>query len=76
MLFSSAALAATRAVGLTSLYPELAAVTVANIGAALIRFGILRTWVFRPAFGTHLDPGTTPQPAGAGAPLETLERPS
>jgi putative flippase GtrA len=76
LLFSSAALSATRAAGLTSLYPELAAVTVANIGAALIRFGILRTWVFRPAFGTHLNPGPTPQPAGPGATLEILERPS
>jgi len=62
LLFSTAALSATRALGLTSLYPELAAVTVANIGAALIRFGILRTWVFRPAFGAHLDPGPTPSP--------------
>ena len=34
--------------------------TTANLGAAVIRFGILRTWVFRPAFGTHLSaPATT-----------------
>jgi hypothetical protein len=76
LIFSTAALAGTRAVGLTSLYPELAAVTVANIGAALIRFGILRTWVFRPAFGTHLDPGATPWPDGQDAPQETTGRPS
>jgi hypothetical protein len=49
---------------------------VANIGAALIRFGILRTWVFRPAFGTHLDPGPTPWPDGQDAPQETTGRPS
>jgi putative flippase GtrA len=76
LIFSTAALSATRAVGLTSLYPELAAVTVANIGAAVIRFGILRTWVFRPAFGTHLDPGATPRPSGQGGPLPTTERSS
>jgi putative flippase GtrA len=76
LVFSTGALSATRAVGLTSLYPELAAVTVANIGAAVIRFGILRTWVFRPAFGTHLDPGATPHHAGQGAVLPTTERPS
>ncbi|MGP0109241.1 MAG: glycosyltransferase [Acidimicrobiales bacterium] len=52
--FTTGALAATRALGLTSLLPELCAVSVANVGAAVIRFGILRTWVFRPAFGTHL----------------------
>ena len=32
------------------------AVSVANAGAAVIRFGILRTWVFRPEFGTNLSP--------------------
>src|SRR5664280_312360 len=51
---TTGALAATRALGLTSLPPELCAVSVANVGAAVMRFGILRTWVFRPAFGTHL----------------------
>ncbi len=50
---STGALAAIRAVGLTSLAPELCAVTTANVGAAVIRFAILRSWVFRPAFGTH-----------------------
>jgi putative flippase GtrA len=60
LAFTTGALAATRAVGLTSLLPELCAVSVANVGAAVIRFGILRTWVFRPEFGTHLagHPGT------------------
>jgi hypothetical protein len=76
LIFTTAALSATRAVGLTSLYPELAAVTMANIGAAVIRFGILRTWVFRPAFGTRLDPGSTPRPSGQGGPLPTTERSS
>jgi hypothetical protein len=64
---STGALAATRAAGLRSLTPELCAVTLANLGAAVIRFGILRSWVFRPDFGTHLssDPTTT---GGDGAP--------
>jgi len=62
---STGALAATRAVGLRSLGPELCAVTAANLGASVIRFGILRTWVFRPEFGTHLAPAATT--AGGGA---------
>jgi hypothetical protein len=52
--FSTGALALTRAVGLRSRGPELCIVTAATMGAAVIRFGILRTWVFRPEFGTHL----------------------
>ncbi len=56
LAFTTGALAATRAVGLTSLLPQLVAVTAANAAAAAIRFGILRTWVFRPQFGTHLTP--------------------
>jgi putative flippase GtrA len=51
---STGALAATRAMGLTSLAPELCAVTAANAGAAVVRFAILRSWIFRPEFGTHL----------------------
>ena len=63
---SNAALAATRAVGLRSLGPELCAVTAANLGAAIIRFGILRTWVFRPEFGTHLATAVTAGTDGDG----------
>src|SRR5664280_97416 len=55
-MIAAATLAVTRAVGLTTLLPELVAVTAANVAAAIIRFGILRTWVFRPDFGTHLAP--------------------
>ena len=59
--FTTGALAATRALGLTTMLPTLCAVTVANAGAAVIRFGILRTWVFRPQFGTRLSvPPYTP----------------
>ncbi len=57
LAFTTGALAATRAVGLTSLVPELCAVTAGNAGAAALRFAILRTWVFRPQFGTHLAAG-------------------
>jgi putative flippase GtrA len=63
--FTTGALAVTRAVGLTSLVPELCAVTAGNAAAAFIRFGILRTWVFRPEFGTHLAPASAePGPQG------------
>jgi hypothetical protein len=54
LAFTTGALAVTRATGATSLLPELCAVSIANAGAAVIRFTILRTWVFRPEFGTHL----------------------
>ena len=55
--FTTGALAAIRAIGLRGLGPELAAVTVANVVASVLRFAILRTWVFRPAFGTQLAQG-------------------
>jgi hypothetical protein len=63
--FTTSALAVTRAAGFTSLVPELCAVTVGNAAAAFIRVGILRTWVFRPQFGTHLAPAA-PEPAPRG----------
>jgi hypothetical protein len=65
LAFTTGARAVTRAVGLTSLVPELVAVSVANVGAAVIRFGILRTWVFRPEFGTNLTPRLTTPIVGA-----------
>ncbi|MGH9078636.1 MAG: glycosyltransferase [Acidimicrobiales bacterium] len=52
--FTTLALTLVRAAGFESLLPELVALTVANLAAAVIRFGILRTWVFRPAFGSNL----------------------
>ena len=55
LTFTTAALALTRALGLDSLAPELVAVTMANLAAAAIRFSLLRTWVFRPHYGTHLE---------------------
>ena len=48
---------------------------MANAGAAVIRFAILRTWVFRPEFGTHLAaaPGTRRAPAPDPAPIRSAE---
>ena len=60
LVFTTGALAVTRALGLRSLVPELCAVTVGNAGAAVVRFAILRNWVFRPQFGTHLATGSGP----------------
>jgi hypothetical protein len=66
---TTAALVAVRALGFDSLLPELCAVAVVNTGAAVLRFGILRTWVFRPEFGTHL----TSRPAPSD-PVEPADR--
>ncbi len=49
---TTAALALTRGLGLGTLPSELAAVTSATALAAILRFAILRTWVFRPEFGS------------------------
>jgi len=51
---TTVALAAVRSLGLDSRTAQLAAVTSANTVAAVIRFGILRTWVFRPHYGSRL----------------------
>lgn len=67
LAFTTGALAATRAVGLRSLLPELCAVTAGNLGAAAVRFAILRTWVFRPRFGTHLEAVAPTDAAHPGA---------
>ena len=66
LTFTTGSLVAVRALGLDSLLPELVAVTAANLAAATFRFGVLRTWVFRPEFGTHLatsssHPSPTPE---------------
>ncbi len=53
--------------------------TVANVGAAVIRFGILRTWVFRPEFGTNLDrrrPSTPTCGADPHQPVASTRTPS
>jgi putative flippase GtrA len=77
LAFTTGALTVTRALGFTSLYPELGAVTAANVVAAVIRFGILRTWVFRPAFGTRLgQPGATGEQPALRATSERTMTPS
>jgi putative flippase GtrA len=55
---TTVALAAVRSLGLDSRTAQLAAVTSANTVAAVIRFGILRTWVFRPNYGSRLSTAT------------------
>ena len=64
---TTAALAITTGLGLDTLPSELVAVTSATGLAALLRFAILRTWVFRPQFGTlaTLDPTRSSRDAGA-----------
>ncbi len=78
--FTSIALLVTRSLGFATLAPELVAVTVANAAAAAFRFAMLRNWVFRPRFGTHLGPAApvgqttvaATQPASASSPVPTL----
>jgi putative flippase GtrA len=65
---TTAALGITRAVGLDVLIPEMVALTLGNLAAAVVRFGILRTWVFRPSFGTNL----TGELAAADPAMETM----
>jgi len=70
--FTTLALVVARVLGLDEFAPELVAVTVANLAAAAFRFSILRTWVFRPRFGTHLDPVSLadgPGPDAVASPL-------
>jgi putative flippase GtrA len=71
------ALVATRAIGLDSLVPQLFALTIANLTAAVIRFGVLRTWIFPPAYGRsltyafHNEDGTRADPRPARPPTGT-----
>jgi putative flippase GtrA len=63
---TTAALAATKALGVDTLPSELAAVTSATALAAVLRFAVLRTWVFRPRFGSLPVPGPAIPPAEVG----------
>jgi putative flippase GtrA len=49
LILTTLALLAARTIAPTSLPLDLVAVTVANAGAAVLRFAVLRGWVFRPA---------------------------
>jgi putative flippase GtrA len=53
---TSLALLAARAVSPSSLPLELLAVTGANAVAAVLRFAVLRGWVFRPAIASSTTP--------------------
>jgi putative flippase GtrA len=39
-----------------ALLPELVAITVANVVAAVFRFAVLRAWIFRPSARPSADP--------------------
>jgi len=39
-----------------ALAPELVAITVANVVAAVFRFAVLRAWIFRPSARPGADP--------------------
>ncbi|HEY5109117.1 MAG TPA: hypothetical protein VII96_05850, partial [Acidimicrobiales bacterium] len=73
LTFTTFALMVTRALGLDALAPELVAVTVANVAAAAFRFAILRTWVFRPRFGTHLGSVALDHPKPLSTPLSPVD---
>ncbi|HEY1828245.1 MAG TPA: dolichyl-phosphate beta-glucosyltransferase [Acidimicrobiales bacterium] len=53
LTLTTAALLLTDLASPTSLLLEMAAVTVANAVASVIRFSVLRAWVFRPAAPTN-----------------------
>jgi putative flippase GtrA len=68
LVLTTLALIVTRVLGMEALAAELLAVTVANAAAAAFRFAILRTWVFRPRFGTHLRPAVLDSPVAPDQP--------
>jgi hypothetical protein len=39
-----------------ALLPELVAITLANLAAAVFRFAVLRTWIFRPCARSGAQP--------------------
>jgi glycosyltransferase involved in cell wall biosynthesis len=61
LALTSLALMAAHALSGASLAAALVAVTVANAGASVLRFAILRAWVFRPGAPrtTHIPEATT-----------------
>jgi putative flippase GtrA len=56
MALTTGALLTAHAVSATSLTSQLVAVTIANAVAALVRFTVLRAWVFRPEIVVGPDP--------------------
>lgn len=78
---TTAAVAVTTSAGLESLLPELMALTVANLVAAVVRFAILRAWVFRPVLDGNAAraadlPGAPPGSASDPPRRRTLEGPA
>jgi glycosyltransferase involved in cell wall biosynthesis len=52
LLFTSLALVAAHVVDSSSLLTALGAIITANAGAIVLRFAVLRAWIFRPASST------------------------
>jgi putative flippase GtrA len=77
LAITTAALAVALAIDPSSLAAALVAVTLANALAALARFFLLRTWVFRPTFKSTVPPPgaaslspSTDSPASADQPSQ------
>ena len=56
LAFTTLGLAVAQWVAPASLIAELAAITVANLAAAIFRFAVLRAWIFRPTAHAGADP--------------------
>ena len=54
--FTTLGLLVAQLVAPGALFPELVAITVANLAAAVFRFAVLRAWIFRPCVGTGAEP--------------------
>ncbi|HMD45706.1 MAG TPA: dolichyl-phosphate beta-glucosyltransferase [Acidimicrobiales bacterium] len=63
LLATSAALVALAGAGETALAPELVALGLANAAAAVVRFAILRAWVFQVGQGDAAELSTRKAPA-------------
>jgi glycosyltransferase involved in cell wall biosynthesis len=56
LAFTTLGLVVAQWVAPASLIAELAAITVANLAAAIFRFAVLRVWIFRPTAHAGADP--------------------
>ncbi len=53
VLFTTVGLAVAQWIAPSALLAELVAITVANAAAAVLRFAVLRAWIFRPSVGNE-----------------------
>ena len=56
LAFTTLGLVVAQWVAPGALVPELVAITVANMVAAVFRFAVLRAWIFRPSARPGADP--------------------